>query len=103
MLGKMIVHGLVAAALIGAAAVAYAQMSGDAAVPQATPRTTQPQDAPVKAMKEKTEHYRRADDDKYEKYGKYESRDKYRERHESRESHEDRYRYEDRGRRSRNN
>jgi hypothetical protein len=102
MLGKMIVHGLVAAALIGAAAVAYAQMSGDAQAPQTPPQTTQAQEAPVKAMKEKTERYRKGDDDKYEKYGNYESRDKYRERHESRDRHEDRDRYEG-GRRSRNN
>lgn len=93
MLGKMIVHGLVAAALIGAAAATYAQMSGEATAPQATPQTTQ--------SKEKTERYRRRGDDKYEKYGKYESRDKHRERHESRDRHEDRDRYEG-GRHSRN-
>lgn len=94
MLGKMIVHGLVAAALIGAAAVAYAQMSGEATAPQATPQTTQ--------SKEKTERYRKGDDHTYEAYGKYESRDRHRERHESRDRHEDRDRYEG-GRRSRNN
>lgn len=93
MLGKMIVHGLVAAALIGAAAVAYAQMSGDAATSQMPPQTTQPQEAPVKAMKEKTERYRKGDDNKYEKYGNYESRDKHRERHESRDRHQGRERH----------
>ena len=93
MLGKMIVHGLVAAALIGAAAVAYAQMSGDAATPQTPPQTTQSQEAPVKAMKEKTERYRKGDDGKYEKYGNRESRDKHRERHESRDRHQDRERH----------
>ncbi|MBM3582221.1 MAG: hypothetical protein FJX37_09695 [Alphaproteobacteria bacterium] len=97
MLGKMIVHGLVATALIGAAAVAYAQMTGNAAAPQ----TTQVREAPAEAVQEKTERHRRGDDD-YGKYGKYESRDKHRDRHEYRERRENRDRHEDRGRRSRN-
>jgi len=85
MLGKMIVHGLVATALIGAAAVAYAQMSGGAQAPQTPPQTTQ--------SKEKTERYHKGDDHKYETYGKYESRDRHRERHESRDRHQDRERH----------
>ncbi len=93
MLGKMIVHGLVATALIGAAAVAYAQMSGGAQAPQTPPQATRAQEAPVKAMKEKTERYRKGHDNKYETYGNYESRDKYRERHESRDRHQDRERH----------
>lgn len=51
MLGKMIVQGLVAAALIGAAAVAYARMSGDDAVFPADTPTARSQEAPVNASR----------------------------------------------------
>ncbi len=81
MLGKMIVHGAVAAAVIGAAAVSYTQLTGEADPPPATAKTAQAQGAPAIVMTDKAARDRLGDDDAAPTHGKREKREMSRDRH----------------------